>query len=35
MFGMMIETGLKFYSAPPLIHVFDLQVKVTDFDFSC
>ena len=35
MFGIMIGVGPKFYSAPPPVHVFDLQVKVTDFDFSC
>ena len=34
MFGMMIDDGPKFYCAQ-LIHVFHLQVKVTDFDSSC
>ena len=32
---MKIDNGPKFYSAPPPINVFGLQVKVTDFDFSC
>ena len=32
---MKINNGPRFYSAPPLINVFGLQVKVTDFDFSC
>ena len=35
MFWMKIAVCPKLYSAPPPTHVFDLQVKVTDFDFLC
>ena len=35
MFGMMIDVDPKFYLSPLSTHVFDLQIKVTDFDFLC
>ena len=35
MFGMMIETGPKFYSVPSPPPILDLKVKVTDLDLSC
>ena len=28
----MLDTGLKFYDVPVLIHIRDLGVKVTDFE---
>ena len=33
MFGMMIDTGPKFYSVPSSMH--DLKVKVTDLKLLC
>ena len=35
MFWLKIDVCPKLYSAPSPTHVFDLKVKVTDFDFLC
>ena len=35
MFGMMIDTGLKFYAVPFTPPIRDLKVKVTDFELLC
>ena len=35
MFWMNIDVCSKLYSAPHPTHVFDLKIKVTDFDFLC
>ena len=35
MFGMMIDTGPKFYTVPSPPPIHDLKVKVTDLELSC
>ena len=35
MFGMMIDTGLKFYAVPSTLPMHDLKVKVTDLELLC
>ena len=35
MFGMMIDTGLKFYAVPSKHPIHDLKVKVTDLELLC
>ena len=35
MFGMMIDTGLKFYAVPSTHLIHDLKVKVTDLELLC
>ena len=35
MFGMMIDTGPKFYSVPSPNPMNDLKVKVTDLELLC
>ena len=35
MFGMMIDTGLKFHAVPFTSPIHDLKVKVTDLELLC
>ena len=35
MFGMMIDTGPKFYAVPSTPPIHDLKVKVTDLELLC